>query len=128
MSSREAGPADDRRRAPVSGRPDRHCYAGVEAGGTKFVCAVGSGPGDLRAVSELPTRHEMPEIGKDLQVSCHYEGEKRSSNRLSLRKTIRIESLGPGPNRSESVGCIVLGLSRVGRLVSVSRRTARPLP
>ncbi|WP_420455655.1 ROK family protein [Rubrivirga sp.] len=28
---------------------------GIEAGGTKFVCAVGTGPGDLRAVERFPT-------------------------------------------------------------------------
>ena len=52
----------------------------------------------LRDRVEERVRHEMPEIGKDLQVSCHYEGEKRWSNRLSLRKTIKLESGGPGPN------------------------------
>ena len=30
-------------------------YGGIEAGGTKFVCAVGSGPGDLRAEARFPT-------------------------------------------------------------------------
>jgi fructokinase len=30
-------------------------YAGVEAGGTKFVCAVGSGPQDIRAEVRFPT-------------------------------------------------------------------------
>lgn len=29
--------------------------AGVEAGGTKFVCAVGTGPNDLRAEARIPT-------------------------------------------------------------------------
>lgn len=32
---------------------------GIEAGGTKFVCSVGSGPGDLRAETRFPTT--MPE-------------------------------------------------------------------
>jgi fructokinase len=31
-------------------------YGGIEAGGTKFVCAVGTGPDDLRAESLIPTR------------------------------------------------------------------------
>lgn len=30
-------------------------YVGIEAGGTKFVCAVGTGPGDLRDVTTFPT-------------------------------------------------------------------------
>ncbi len=30
-------------------------YAGVEAGGTKFVCAVGTGPGRIAARCEIPT-------------------------------------------------------------------------
>ena len=30
-------------------------YGGIEAGGTKFVCAVGTGPDDLRAESRFPT-------------------------------------------------------------------------
>ncbi len=30
-------------------------YGGIEAGGTKFICAIGSGPDDLRAVTEFPT-------------------------------------------------------------------------
>ena len=30
-------------------------YGGIEAGGTKFVCAVGSGPDDIRAQTQFPT-------------------------------------------------------------------------
>ena len=77
MSSREAGPADDRRRAPLRGQPDRHCYAGVEAGGTKFVCAVGSGPGDLRAVTEIPTRDPESTLGEVIRFfrSCRDSGQ-----------------------------------------------------
>lgn len=30
-------------------------FGGIEAGGTKFVCAVGTGPNDLRAVTSFPT-------------------------------------------------------------------------
>ncbi len=30
-------------------------YGGLEAGGTKFVCAIGSGPDDLREVERFPT-------------------------------------------------------------------------
>lgn len=30
-------------------------FAGIEAGGTKWVCAVGSGPGEIRAMDRFPT-------------------------------------------------------------------------
>ncbi len=30
-------------------------FGGIEAGGTKFVCAVGSGPEDIRAETRFPT-------------------------------------------------------------------------
>ncbi|HCS55796.1 MAG TPA: fructokinase, partial [Planctomycetaceae bacterium] len=30
-------------------------YGGIEAGGTKFVCAVGSGPGEIEAIERFPT-------------------------------------------------------------------------
>jgi fructokinase len=30
-------------------------YGGIEAGGTKFVCAVGTGPNDIRAIERFPT-------------------------------------------------------------------------
>ena len=30
-------------------------YGGIEAGGTKFVCAVGTGPGDIRDKIQFPT-------------------------------------------------------------------------
>jgi len=34
---------------------NRPIYAGIEGGGTKFVCGVGTGPDDLRATTEFPT-------------------------------------------------------------------------
>lgn len=37
---------------------------GIEAGGTKFVCAVGTGPDDLRAVTRFPTTTPAETIGR----------------------------------------------------------------
>ena len=39
-------------------------YGGVEAGGTKFVCAVGSGPHDLGATTQFPTTTPDETIGR----------------------------------------------------------------
>lgn len=39
-------------------------YGGVEAGGTKFVCALGSGPDDLHAESRFPTTTPDETIGR----------------------------------------------------------------
>jgi len=39
-------------------------FGGIEAGGTKFVCAVGAGPDDLRAETRFPTTTPDETIGR----------------------------------------------------------------
>ena len=39
-------------------------FGGIEAGGTKFVCALGSGPGDLRDEERFPTTTPEATIGR----------------------------------------------------------------
>ena len=39
-------------------------YGAIEAGGTKFVCAVGTGPEDLRAQARIPTTTPNETIGR----------------------------------------------------------------
>ncbi|MGC8837462.1 MAG: ROK family protein [Anaerolineae bacterium] len=39
-------------------------WGGIEAGGTKFVCAVGTGPGDLRAEVQFPTTTPGETLGR----------------------------------------------------------------
>lgn len=41
-------------------------YGGIEAGGTKFVCAVASGPGDVRVETSFPTTTPMETLGRAL--------------------------------------------------------------
>ena len=41
-----------------------HYYGGIEAGGTKFVCAVGTGPDDIRAAIRFPTTTPDETIGR----------------------------------------------------------------
>lgn len=42
-------------------------YGGIEAGGTKFVCAVGSGPDDIRAEVQFPTTTPEATIGRAVE-------------------------------------------------------------
>ena len=42
-------------------------YGGIEAGGTKFVCAVGSGPHDLRDIKRIPTTTPSETIGQVIE-------------------------------------------------------------
>lgn len=37
------------------GNKDQRLFGGIEGGGTKFVCAVGTGPDDIRAEVRFPT-------------------------------------------------------------------------
>ena len=39
-------------------------YGGIEGGGTKFVCVVGSGPGDIRAETRFPTTTPRETLGQ----------------------------------------------------------------
>ncbi len=41
-------------------------FGGIEAGGTKFVCAVGSGPDNLRDETRFPTTDPAETIARTL--------------------------------------------------------------
>ncbi len=42
-------------------------YGGIEAGGTKFVCAIGSGPDSLQAETQFPTTTPDETIGRAIE-------------------------------------------------------------
>src|SRR5205085_10340574 len=42
-------------------------YGGIEGGGTKWVCAVGTGPDDVRATATIPTTTPVETIGRAVQ-------------------------------------------------------------
>jgi len=63
-------------------------FGGIEAGGTKFVCAVGTGPHDLRNRVEFPTTSPVETIGRVLQFFS------TSTERETL-DAIGIASFGP---------------------------------
>lgn len=49
-----------------------HLYGGIEAGGTKFVCAVGTGPDDIRAEVRFPTTEPDETIGRAVEFFRQY--------------------------------------------------------
>ncbi len=67
-------------------------YGGIEAGGTKFVCAVGTGPDDIRAETRFPTTTPLETIER--AIAFFDEQEKVSA--------IGIGSFGPVDPNPES--------------------------
>jgi fructokinase len=63
-------------------------FGGIEAGGTKFVCAVGTGPDDLRATTRFPTT--TPE--ETIPQAIGFFQEHSKTERLAA---IGIASFGP---------------------------------
>jgi fructokinase len=63
-------------------------FGGIEAGGTKFVCAVGTGPDDLRAETRFPTTTPDETIGRAV---AFFEGQAREGP----LGAIGIASFGP---------------------------------
>lgn len=63
-------------------------WGGIEAGGTKFVCAVGSGPDDIRAEARFPTTMPEETIGRAIRFfQQHHKDEPLTA--------IGIASFGP---------------------------------
>jgi fructokinase len=61
----------------------------VEAGGTKFVCAAGCGPDDLRAIARVPTTTPEETLGR---VVAFFHDVERGHGRLAA---IGVASFGP---------------------------------
>lgn len=51
-------------------------WGGIEAGGTKTVCAVGAGPDDLRVRARIPTTTPDETIGQIIQFFQEYQKKK----------------------------------------------------
>ena len=60
-------------------------YGGIEAGGTKWICAVGTGPDDLRATTRFPTTTPEATLG---QAIAFFQGQPQVA-------AIGIGSFGP---------------------------------
>lgn len=68
-------------------------YAGIESGGTKWVCAVGDGPDDLAAVARFPTTMPAETISQALEFLRPYKNEISA---------IGIGTFGPAELNAES--------------------------
>jgi fructokinase len=71
-------------------------YGGIEAGGTKFVCLVGSGPGDVRERIQIPTT--TPE--HTLQETLDFF--RAAETRAGKLAAVGIASFGPVDLRPDS--------------------------
>ena len=63
-------------------------WGGIEAGGTKFVCAVGTGPDDLRAEVRFPTTTPEETIGRAIEFF-------QEQSRQEPLSAVGIASFGP---------------------------------
>jgi len=77
-------------------------FGGIEAGGTKVVCAVGSGPDDLRAQARFPTTTPEETLGRALDFL------RSQAETLGPLAAVGVASFGPLDldRRSATFGCI----------------------
>lgn len=101
-------------------------FGGIEAGGTKFICAVGTGPDDLRAEVRFPTTTPQETIGRAIQ----FFQEQAKAEPLAA---VGIASFGPvDPNpRSPTFGYITttpkIGWAKADFAGAVSRALGVPV-
>lgn len=62
-------------------------WGGIEAGGTKFACAIGTGPDDLRAETRFPTTTPDETLGRAIRFFQAYDEEELAG--------VGIASFGP---------------------------------
>jgi fructokinase len=67
-------------------------YGGIEAGGTKFVCAVGTGPDDIRAETVIQTTTPDETIG---QAIAFFQEQRQLQARQAPLAAVGIASFGP---------------------------------
>ncbi len=66
-----------RRIAGMVASGEKLLYGGIEAGGTKFVCAVGTSPDDLRAEARFPTTTPAETLGRVIGFFREQAGQGR---------------------------------------------------
>ena len=76
-------------------------YGGIEAGGTKFVCAVGSGPQDLRDIIRIPTTTPSETIGHVIDFFSRYKG--LSAIGIAAFGPVDLMAISPVPRSSDGL-------------------------
>jgi fructokinase len=69
-------------------------YGGIEAGGTKFVCAVGSGPDDIRAEVRFATTNPNETIGQAIHF---FEAQQAAHGPLAALGVAAFGPVDPNP-------------------------------
>lgn len=77
-------------------------FGGIEAGGTKFVCAVGAGPDDIRAEVRFPTTTPEETIGKAI---AFFREQQAQEGALTAVGIAAFGPLDPNP-KSDTFGHI----------------------
>ncbi len=100
---------------------------GIEAGGTKFVCAVGTGPDDIRALTRIPTTTPEETLA---QVTAFFHRQEEQEGAL---KAIGIGAFGPVDVRENSptfgwfLDTPKPGWQQVGFVDAISRELTIPV-
>jgi fructokinase len=69
---------------------------GIEGGGTKFICAVGTGPNDIRAETRIPTTRPEETLTRTIEF---FKGQEKEIGTLAA---IGIANFGPLDLRTDS--------------------------
>ena len=80
----------------------KQLFGGIEAGGTKFVCAIGTGPNDIRAEARFPTTTPEETIGKAI---AFFREQKVQEGALTAVGIAAFGPLDPNP-KSDRFGTI----------------------
>lgn len=84
-------------------------FGAIEAGGTKFVCAIGSGPGDIRAETRFPTTTPAETITKCI---AFFREQIEKHGRLTA---VGIASFGPiDPNPDSATYGLITSTPKPG--------------
>lgn len=71
-------------------------YGGIEGGGTKFICAIGTGPNDIRAETRIPTTTPHETLTLAIEFFKQHEGK------IGKLSAIAIANFGPLDLRTNS--------------------------